>query len=94
MFEIQDVLRYLMALIVTLVINLIISELHLVNSNVLIINYQKKEGDLGGLQEMTENVYFVLCNSAKFDGEYHYIFECTYLRSKRHNFTSKDFRKN
>ena len=37
-----------------------ISELLLVNLDVLIINYQKKEGDFGGLHGMTEYVNFVI----------------------------------
>ena len=32
-----------------------------------------------------------LCNSAKLGDEYHYIFECTYLRTERHNFIPKVF---
>ena len=34
-----------------------------------------------------------LCNSAKLGDEYHYIFECTYLRTERHRFIPKNFRK-
>ena len=34
-----------------------------------------------------------LCNSAKLGDEYHYIFECTYLRTERHKFIPKKFRK-
>ena len=37
-----------------------ISELLLVNSDVLIINYQYQEGDFEELQEMTEYVNFVI----------------------------------
>ena len=32
-----------------------------------------------------------LCNSAKLGDEYHYTFECTYLRTERHKFIPKKF---